>query len=81
MSHRRVDGRGRYGKEYGNGLVQRTLLLGGELESIRNVSMIYVYDAKVFQGICLYFQISHRVNLKPTTMQKRKFLGITMDMF
>jgi hypothetical protein len=23
MSHRRVDGRGRYGKEYGNSLVQR----------------------------------------------------------
>ena len=29
MSHRRVDGRGRYGKEYGNTLVQRRICKEG----------------------------------------------------
>jgi hypothetical protein len=35
MSHRRVDGRGRYGKEYGNSLVRRRTDEGGDELDLR----------------------------------------------
>jgi len=53
MSHRRVDGRGRYGKEYGNSLVRRETRRTGGLQARVRVKITLTLPPPPLLGLAL----------------------------